>query len=48
MIWKRVGGDWTVHRDIQPRERWDERFGSYDSDLALFLAAPVLEQEVAR
>ncbi len=30
------------------RQSWDERFGKYDSDLALFLAAPVLEQEVSR
>ncbi|MDZ5622807.1 MCE family protein [Nocardioides sp. HM23] len=29
------------------REQWDVRFGPYDADLALFLAAPVLEQEVA-
>lgn len=29
------------------RQQWDARFGDYDSDLALFLAAPVLEQEVA-
>jgi len=35
--------------DLTPdqRQRWDERFGDYDNDLALFLAAPVLEQEVA-
>jgi phospholipid/cholesterol/gamma-HCH transport system substrate-binding protein len=30
----------------EQRERWDERFGDVDPDLALFLAAPVLGQEV--
>ena len=30
------------------RAQWDERFGEYDTDLALFLAAPVLEQEAAQ
>lgn len=29
----------------EQREQWDQRFGDYDSDLALFLAAPVLEQQ---
>jgi phospholipid/cholesterol/gamma-HCH transport system substrate-binding protein len=29
----------------EQREQWVERFGDYDSDLALFLAAPVLEQQ---
>ena len=29
----------------EQREQWDERFGEFDSDLALFLAAPVLEQQ---
>jgi len=32
----------------EQRAQWDERFGDYDTDLALFLAAPVLEQGVAR
>jgi phospholipid/cholesterol/gamma-HCH transport system substrate-binding protein len=32
--------------DLTPdqRQQWDERFGDYGTDLALFLAAPVLEQ----
>lgn len=29
----------------EQREQWDQRFDDYDSDLALFLAAPVLEQQ---
>jgi phospholipid/cholesterol/gamma-HCH transport system substrate-binding protein len=29
------------------REEWNERYDSYDADLALFLAAPVTGQEVA-
>lgn len=35
--------------DFSPEQRasWDARFGKYDSDLALFLAAPVLEQGAA-
>ncbi|PWN02023.1 mammalian cell entry protein [Nocardioides silvaticus] len=36
--------------DLTPvqRENWDRRFGDYGSDLALFLAAPVVGQEVAQ
>ena len=36
--------------DLTPvqRENWDERFGDYNADLALFLAAPVVGQEVAQ
>ncbi len=36
--------------DLTPvqRESWNARFGDYDADLALFLAAPVVGQEVAQ
>lgn len=30
------------------RKSWDDRFGAYNSDLALFLAGPVVGQEVAQ
>ncbi len=30
------------------RAQWEARFGQYDADLALFLAAPVLEQEATQ
>jgi phospholipid/cholesterol/gamma-HCH transport system substrate-binding protein len=36
------------HLTREQRREWDARFGRYDSDLALFLAAPVVGQGAAR